>query len=404
MKKKITAVLLAAVVAVTATACQKNDPNKITLADGRYKVSWDAPDENGYTEYMIVDVKNGVPTILEFDAQNDSGFLKSTDTELRDQMLALNSEKGLPEMFPQRAYAKIIESFTVSESNPAEMDFVAGATQSYKSFKVLYGELYEQNMQSGNFDTLYVPYYADGVYKAAYPTYDMRGYSEFLELNVSAGVPTVTAADARNAQGEVKTANDALKPPVNLADVYTALIAQANAPTAVEKTEVAGATSTMEQFAELHSAALDAAHYRTANDFILPKYKDGTYRAEMAQYDNHGYKDYIVIEIKSGYITVTELGSINENGDLKTADTTLFEEYKAGNPNALTAEEYNQKIIKSFNSAALSVLDMENVAGATISANNFKIMLGQLLYYNAAHGNHVTLVVETVDYSINYSD
>lgn len=398
MKKKIIAALTAAIIVFGMTGCQKKDSNKITLADGRYKASWDSPDENGYTEYIIVDVKGGIPTILEFDAQNSSGFVKSTDNDLRDQMLAANSEKGLPEMFPQRGYAKIIESFTVNESSTVNMDHVAGATQSYKSFKVLYNQLLEQNMQSGNFDTLYVPYYADGVYKVTYPTYDMRGYCEYLELTVSGGVPTVTAANAVDTNGGLKTANESLKPTTNLAEVYKALILGANAGENAEKTEIAGATSTVAQFAELHAAALNAAHFRTTNEFILPKYKDGSYRAEMAEFDANGYKEYVEIEVKNGYVTVTAYGSVDADGQLKTADTKLYEDYKATESSALTAAEYDQKIIKSFNSANQSVLEMENIAGATISTNNFKIMLGQLLYYNASQGNHIVLIVQNADY------
>ena len=70
-------------------------------------------------------------------------------------------------------------------------------------------------------------------------------------------------------------------------------------------------------------------------------YKDGTYRAEMPTYE-HGYKDYLVIEVRDGELSVKEFDSVNENGELKSQSESYRESMEP------VAGTYPEKYIKDY--------------------------------------------------------
>ena len=124
----------------------------------------------------------------------------------------------------------------------------------------------------------------------------------------------------------------------------------------------------------------------------LPKYQDGTYRVEMKE-DSHGWMDYLVVRISDGAVEVLEFDSINADGQLKSADEgyrKAMEEKTGTYP-----EKYSQDIIAAFQRQN-DVTEMENVAGATVSSNSFKLMMGELLQTNARTGETETLTVNAL--------
>lgn len=120
-------------------------------------------------------------------------------------------------------------------------------------------------------------------------------------------------------------------------------------------------------------------------------YKDGTYRAEMPTYE-HGYKDYLVIEVRDGELSVKEFDSVNENGELKSQSESYRESME---PVAGTyPEKYIKDIIAEFENKNQKLSKVTAVAGATTSTNNFK-MLMQAAMQNAKKGITDTAVVST---------
>ncbi len=119
-------------------------------------------------------------------------------------------------------------------------------------------------------------------------------------------------------------------------------------------------------------------------------YKDGTYRAEAAEY-SHGWKDYVVVTVAGGKVTVDEFDSVNETGDKKSLDPSYRE---AMEPVSGTyPEKFIPEIVAEY-AAKGSVDKMDNITGATNSTNSFKTLVTAALG-NAKSGVTETAVVST---------
>ena len=117
-------------------------------------------------------------------------------------------------------------------------------------------------------------------------------------------------------------------------------------------------------------------------------YKDGTYKAESAEF-SHGWKDYVIVSVSGGKVTVKEYDALNEAGEKKTEDP----DYRAAmEPVSGTyPEKFFPEIVADFNAKG-SVDKMDNVTGATSSTNSFKALVTAALE-NAKKGDTATAVV-----------
>ena len=410
MKKKLAVILALALTMGAFAGCsdrnteEKTDPKD--YKDGVYTVQWSDP-TGDFTDYMTVKIDQGAISIFEFDGKDGNGALKSDSDSVDVSMKAANKAAGLPEIGPQQAYAQVIESFEAAGGNVDEMEMVAGATQSTKSFQTLLRQLLATNVSTGDSDSpCIVPYYADGTYRVEEADYDSHGYKEYLVITLNNGTITIDEMDGVNADGKKKTADAQLKTEMESAQLaapetfYPAIrTSYDNSRELQDMENVAGATNSTKAFQRLMGAAMDAAHYREGNEIVLPRYIDGTYRAEMSVFEN-GWKDYVVLQIKDDVVTVQEFNSKNEEGTLKTEDaqlkTQMMEANKGKDLPETYPEQYNKDIPAALAAANNNVLAMENVAGATASCNNFKLMVGELLGYSAKVGNTQTLMVDPV--------
>ncbi len=117
-------------------------------------------------------------------------------------------------------------------------------------------------------------------------------------------------------------------------------------------------------------------------------YKDGTYKAEAADFE-HGWKDYVVVEIADGKAAIKEFDSLNEAGDKKSQNA----EYRdAMEPVTGTyPEKYIPEILASFEAKG-STEKMDNITGATNSTNSFKALVNAALE-SAKKGDTATAIV-----------
>lgn len=116
---------------------------------------------------------------------------------------------------------------------------------------------------------------------------------------------------------------------------------------------------------------------------------DGTYRAEFQEYDQYGWKDYIVIEIEDGVVVNIEADAYNEVGELKTSDgeyRTSMESLSGTYPSKYYEDLVNQYL------AGGSIDGVDVVAGATLSTDNFKA-LATALAENMQSGITATVVI-----------
>ncbi len=119
---------------------------------------------------------------------------------------------------------------------------------------------------------------------------------------------------------------------------------------------------------------------------------DGTYRAEFAQFDANGWKDYVEVTIADGQLNEVVFDSVNEKEQLKSED----ESYKAEMEQMVGTypAKYNKDLINQFlESGKITAVDI--VAGATESTGNFKTLIVEAMK-SANSGNTEVVIVENL--------
>ena len=418
--KKLVAII--AVISVLLTSCENTDRNKenntnsennskttdVHYIDGSYTAKWEDY-VDGWQEFVTLEIKDDVVTVLQYDAVNESGNFISTNEEA-DALYKENNEKfGLPLLNNKEKFDDIISNFYKGDKDTNQMECVAGATRSTDRFKLLVDKILTSSASTGNSEIQYVNFYGDGVYTVEEGAFN-SGWKDFVEITVTDGVPRISRYDSYNEDGKLKSEDEDLKARMiaftknkKTGEIYPEKYGEEltkrfnscnNKPEEIEN--VVGATISSDIFKVLAERALYNASIRGKTMDSLDKYKDGKYHAEMSVYVD-GWKDYIDIEIVDDVIYVKEFNSVNVMGKKKTDD----QELKAAmmNGNALNnlpetcPEKYIGDIVSAFTRSNSEILDMENVSGATVSTNNFKIMMGEILRKCAIDGKTHDIVV-----------
>lgn len=120
-------------------------------------------------------------------------------------------------------------------------------------------------------------------------------------------------------------------------------------------------------------------------------YKDGTYKAQYKNADDHGWTEYVTVTVSGGKFTAVEFDALNEDGGKKTED----EEYKAAYTGAgyeTYPADYTQKLEDSLLSKQ-NPDDVDAVAGATNSSTSFKELVKKL-ESRMKKGDTSTLIVD----------
>lgn len=119
--------------------------------------------------------------------------------------------------------------------------------------------------------------------------------------------------------------------------------------------------------------------------------QDGTYRAEYAQADDHGWTDYVVVTVLDGKISNVEYDALDENGNSKKSSVEYNEAMKgAGSttwPSDFMPQLQNQLVDKQ------DIAKVDAIAGATTSSNDF-VTLVKALKKNMENGNTETVKVK----------
>lgn len=98
------------------------------------------------------------------------------------------------------------------------------------------------------------------------------------------------------------------------------------------------------------------------------KVADGTYRVEMSEFDENGYKDFVEFEIKDGKVLSIVANAYSEkDGSLKTdsQDIRKSMESIAGT----YPEKFYRDLVNEYIGSGGTKLDV--IAGATLSSENF---------------------------------
>ena len=122
---------------------------------------------------------------------------------------------------------------------------------------------------------------------------------------------------------------------------------------------------------------------------VSSTYQNGTYRAEVVDYDSLGYKDYLVVEIQEGAVIRIEFDAVDAQGQLRSADEGYREEMEA-QQSTYPARYAADLIIQYMEVQDISKVD--SVAGATYSSQTFTTLF-TALQENMLAGDTATVVV-----------
>lgn len=113
------------------------------LQDGYYSAESTDFDHYGWKEYITICVSGGRIILVEYDAYNASGFLKSWDM---DYMRVMNAANGI---YPS-AYARNYGGKLLANQNANDISHLSGATYSHRTFMQLAEAVLAQAHQGDN--------------------------------------------------------------------------------------------------------------------------------------------------------------------------------------------------------------------------------------------------------------
>jgi major membrane immunogen (membrane-anchored lipoprotein) len=112
--------------------------------------------------------------------------------------------------------------------------------------------------------------------------------------------------------------------------------------------------------------------------------QDGVYRAETAEFDTRGYKDFLTLTITDGALADAVYDAEKEDGTLKSEDEKYAKDMQAvqeTNPTKVAQDLIIQLLAAEDASAAGTPIPegVDAVAGATYSSGTFNALLEALL-------------------------
>lgn len=133
MKKNIVILCLVMVVTVVSvTGCNVLG----SMEDGYYTAEM-SEFEHGWKEYVCIQVKNDVIVSAEFNAKNESGFIKAWDNAYMKNMI------GLQGTYPNKYTREYVQQL-IDGQKDTQVDVISGATSSGGNFEKLVKAVIEQ--------------------------------------------------------------------------------------------------------------------------------------------------------------------------------------------------------------------------------------------------------------------
>lgn len=146
--KKFAAIFLIALMLLGCLCAQGCSSEGDTLKDGYYSAEMSGY-SHGWKEYITICVKGEKIVSAEYNARNESGFIKSWDMDYMRNMDAINGT------YPNR-YTRTYAGEFLKNQSVDGVDVIAGASTSYGTFKQLAQAVVERSM-AGDTSVAIVP-------------------------------------------------------------------------------------------------------------------------------------------------------------------------------------------------------------------------------------------------------
>lgn len=138
MKKTLASIFIVFCGLMLLVACGQSKP----LKDGIYSAELKDYDNHNYKEFIVVTVKEGDVTAIQYDAKSPEGALRNTDEKYKSDMEPVQGT------FPKQYTADLVNQYLANRTIE-KVDAVAGATNSSQNFSAMFKAL-KSNMQSGD--------------------------------------------------------------------------------------------------------------------------------------------------------------------------------------------------------------------------------------------------------------
>lgn len=97
-------------------------------------------------------------------------------------------------------------------------------------------------------------------------------------------------------------------------------------------------------------------------------YQDGVYRAEYAEFDAYGYKQYLEVTVEGGVVTAMDYDAVTQTGSKKNDD----EDYRAAMEvvQGTYPEKFSSDLVNQYLNTQ-NINEVDAVAGATEASDSF---------------------------------
>ena len=120
--------------------------------------------------------------------------------------------------------------------------------------------------------------------------------------------------------------------------------------------------------------------------------KDGEYRAEYKDYDDHGWKDYVTITVSDGKYTACEYDAVNKDDGRKKSEDKEYASAYPKDGGYVKPEEYTTRLEEDFIEKQ-NISSVDVIATATNSSESFKKLVGAL-EVNIKRGKTDTVIID----------
>lgn len=107
------------------------------------------------------------------------------------------------------------------------------------------------------------------------------------------------------------------------------------------------------------------------------KYQDGSYRAEAADFDKHGWKEFLDVTVKDGKITEVDFDSLYETDSRRKSEDMEYQQSYREAGLGTDPADYTIRLEDSLKERQ-KASEVDAVAGATTSSEHFRKMAEEL--------------------------
>lgn len=243
----------------------------------------------------------------------------------------------------------IVAEYEAVEGDLERMEPVEGAEEhTYRFMRMMRTAL--KFAKAGDHTPVELGKYEDGSYEAVMPSFSASGWKDYVRLTVKDGLITDIDFNAQKESDPSVLITD--DPDLNKEgatdspSVYYPAIAKAFTDSNENLDSLSvptGGAAAAKSFQKLMKPLLASMISGGGTQITAPRYVDGTYKAQMKEFDEHGWKDYVVVQIRSDKVSVKEFDAVSkaDENKLKSQDAEMaaqMEEKTGTSPEAYTKE------------------------------------------------------------------